>query len=167
MPRGRLIFPFVLVIARLDVEAMVDDPGPGYDDDFREPVAEIGGNSSIPVRREMAVIRLRAQIEPGAFEAMQMTGNGNVPIGSIPIYIHMGELERAGLIDENGRHTIRAGDRLVRIENIRHEVVMTIPDPPGLYFETITSTSFGLGSHRPNLIHATLVDRPQGAEVTV
>lgn len=161
--RGRLIFPFRVFIARVD-PASIADAGPGgedgFDDDFREPTLEQVSGREVPVRRELDSVMLAAQIEPGTFDGMEMLAQGNSPRGDMQISISHRVIEDAGLVDDNGRATLRAGDRLVKIEGDLTRFSYHV-DPP-LYIESTTADSWGLGSGRPNLLVVSLTDRPQG-----
>lgn len=164
--RGRLIFPFVAVLARVD-PAAIEAAGPGgaegFDDDFLEPTNEAVGDAVVPIRRELAELRLRAQIEPGTFVQLRRLLAGFAPEAEMTLTLHMPELEDAGLVGADGWPTLRAGDRLARIEDEDGVTVLEIADPPGIYLDTMTPDSFGLlGSKRPNLLICALTDRPQG-----
>lgn len=82
--RGRLIFPFLAELHRLDTAAMAGPgPGPhasGYDADFREPVLEDSDDGLAEAfRREFPPVRVPCQVEPDAFESLRMTPSGNSP----------------------------------------------------------------------------------------
>lgn len=166
--RGRLIFPFVVVFARLDPSS-IESSGPGgidgFDDDFHEPILEDAAGTSIPVRRELPEIKLRAQIEPGAFAEMRRLLQGFAPKAETTFSLHMPELEDMGLVGPDGWPTLRPGDRIVRIEDRDGGTVVEAHDPPGLYLDQLELDSFGLiGSKRPNLLICSIKDRPQGGE---
>lgn len=161
--RGRLIFPFVIVIARVDPVA-IEAAGPGgfdgFDDDFNEPALEASG----PIRRELAEIKLEAQIEPGTFVELRRLLQGFAPKAEMTMTVHFSELEDLALVGADGLPLLRAGDRIDRIEDMDAVTVLSFPSPPGLYIDTMTPDSFGLlGSRRANLAIFALTDRPQGA----
>jgi len=62
--RGRLIFPFLAELHRLDTEAMAPD----YDPDFKEPVLIDADDDGVaePFRREHPPVRVPCQVEPEA-----------------------------------------------------------------------------------------------------
>jgi hypothetical protein len=169
MPRGRLIFPFLVDIARLDTAATAEDPddtGPlvsGYDDEFREPVMIAPEDSSddAELRRVEVMTTLQAQIGEDQNEAVQMMVTGPSPSSRMTLVFHYRDLERAGMVStETGRPVLRApGDRLHAIRNIRTgAMVELIPARPGLYATEVKSSGFGLGPNR-NLCIVTFEER--------
>lgn len=173
MPRGRLIFPFLVDVARLNTTATRADPdgaGPltsGYDDDFREPVAPApaGGSSAnvSPVRVE-TITQLKAQIEPEEFDRLQMEATGRNPRARMTLIFHYRDLEAAGMVEAvSGRPLLRGpGDRLAAIRNVRTGVLIeTIPAKPGLFATEVKSLGFGLGPRR-NLLLVVFESRDVG-----
>ena len=81
--RGRLIFPFVAELHRLDTQAMAPD----YDEDFQEPVLVDSDDDGVgePFRREHPPMRVPCQVEPEAFEALRMATSGNTPRSSFDL----------------------------------------------------------------------------------
>ena len=75
--RGRLIFPFIAELHRLDTQAMAPD----YDEDFKEPVLVDTDDDGVgePFRREHPPVRVPCQVEPEALEALRMATSGNTP----------------------------------------------------------------------------------------
>ena len=120
--RGRLIFPFLAELHRLDTAAMatVDPDGVGaltggYDPDFKEPVLVDADDDGVaePFRREHPPVRVFCQVEPEAFEALRMATSGNTPRSSFDLVFHFRDLERLGLVDAaSGDALIRPSDRL-------------------------------------------------------
>lgn len=163
--RGRLIFPHTVRIARIDPEA-IEAAGPGgaggMDDDFREPLLEEEESGRVvPVRRELAVVELPAQVEPGEFDAFVEVPGGSSPRGDLQLTLHFRDLEAAGLVGDDGGALLRAGDRLVSVVNPRGgELRLRVP----LYIATTTPDSWGFGGG-PNLLVVTLTDRPEGSPV--
>ena len=103
--RGRLIFPFIAELHRLDTQAMaLGDAGagvpPGYDDDFKEPILVDTDDDGVgePFRREHPPVRVPCQVEPEAFEALRMATSGNTPRSSFDLIFHFRDLERLGLV---------------------------------------------------------------------
>lgn len=167
--RGRLIFPFLVELAQLDTAAIAADPGAGvpvasgYDPDFREPVKVAPAASAqvgVSARKETAPITVRAQIEPDQQERLSMMLSGNSPNSRFGIVLHYKELERAGLLDSNGRPLIRKNDRLVRILTTAGALVEVIPNPPGLFVVEVQSMGFGPGGMR-NLLLLVFEEREQ------
>jgi hypothetical protein len=165
MPRGRLIFPFVVELAQLDTSATAADPdgaGPleaGYDELFREPVKVPGAGQAGTTNRVETLVQFRAQIEPDQEERLEAMLSGESPNSRFAVVAHYRDLERAGLVDATtGRPRIRKRDRLNRILTVRGVLVETIPDPPGLYVTEVQSRGFGLGTRR-NLLLVVFEDR--------
>lgn len=169
MPRGRLIFPFLVDIARLDTAATAADPddaGPltsGYDDDFREPamVAPASSSADAELNRKEVVTTFKAQIGQDQNEALQMMVTGLSPSNRMTLVFHYRDLERAGMVSlTTGRPVLRApGDRLHAIRNIRTGALITeFPPRPGLYATEVKDSGFGLGTNR-NLCIVTFEER--------
>lgn len=172
MPRGRLIFPFLVDIAQLDTAATAADPdaaGPlvsGYDGDFREPVAvaPLSSSAIAEPRRVETIVQLKAQIENEEQERMQMMITGRSPNGRLALVFHYADLEAAGMVSsETGRPLLRApGDRLVAIRNVHTgELIEAIPAKPGLFAVEVRSIGFGLGTFR-NLLMMIFEERDLG-----
>lgn len=172
--RGRLIFPFLAEIARLDTAATAshDPAGPqesGYDPDFKETVLEDTDSDGLgtDVRKEMEPVRIPAQVEVQAFEALQESFSGNMPDADITLVFHFDDLERLGLVDPStGEPLIRPNDRLVAIFDKQGSLVQEVRTPPGLYATEVKPTGFGLG-HARNLLLVSFNDREQGARRVV
>ena len=171
MPRGRLIFPFIVELAQLDTEAMAADPdgaGPlesGYDPDFREPVIIQENDEDVigeGLRKERC-FRFKAQIQDKEMEALRQVVGGTSPDSAITLVMHFKDLEKVGLIDDLGRATIRVNDRLTKIFKKTGKLIEVIPDPPGLYVVSVTSAGFGLGPSR-NLLKVKFQEREQGIQ---
>lgn len=176
MPRGRLIFPFLCDVARLDTAATAADPdagGPlveGYDDEFREPVivppAATQGSARGVVRRVESVVRCEAQIEDDQYEKLEMVATGRTAESSVILVFHFADLERRGLVDTvTGEALIRINDRLDSIYTRRGVLVQSVRNPPGLFCVEAKPRSFGLdlsSSHR-NLLVCTFEARATGA----
>ncbi len=167
--RGRLIFPFLAEIARLDTAATAahDPPGPqdsGYDPDFKETVLDDPGGEGIgvDVRKEMEPVFLPAQVEVQVFEALQQAFSGSMPDSDITLVMHFRDLERMGLVNpDTGEPEIRPNDRLVAIHGRDGNLVQAVRTPPGLYVSEVKPAGFGLG-HRRNLLLVSFRDREQG-----
>ncbi len=181
MPRGKLIFPFLAEIARLDTQATAADPdgsGPltsGYDIDFREP-RKIPNLTAVPdptpdstdARAESTPIEVKVQIEPGFFEALDQLFAGTSPDSKMGLIAHYKNLEADGLVDAaTGEPLIRTNDRLVSIKRLNGDLVRTIRNPPGLFVSEVRDIGQGLGlggsgSHR-NLLMLMFEERVQAA----
>ncbi len=172
--RGRLIFPFLAELHRLDSQALAttdpDGAGPltgGYDADFKEPVLIDADDDGVaePLRREHAPVRVPCQVEPEAFESLRMVSSGNTPRSNIELVFHFRDLERLGLVDTTtGDALIRPSDRLGALYDVAGHLVQAIRTPPGLYVTESRPSGFGLHRQRPqrNLLVVTFQDRPAG-----
>lgn len=173
--RGRLIFPFVAELHRLDTHAMAttdpDADGPhtsGYDPDFKEPVRidEDDDGVGAAVRVEHTAVRVPCQVEPQVFELLRMDASGNAGRSDIDLVFHFTDLERLGLVDEaSGDALIRPSDRLGAIYDTAGALVQEIRTPPGLFVKEARPMGFGLDRARPrrNLLLVSFHDRRQAA----
>lgn len=162
--RGRLIFPFLAELHRLDTVAMATR-APGYDDDFKEPALldSDGDGVGDAYRRERPPVRVPCQVEPETLEALRMTPSGNTPQSSLQLVFHFRDLERLGLVDDlTGEALIRVGDRLGGLFDTEGQLVWAVRCPPGLYVTEVRHAGFGLFRRRPrrNLLVVSLTDRP-------
>ena len=175
MPRGRLVFPFLIDIAQLDTAATAADPdgvGPatsGYDDDFREPiVVPPSDDSSEPgdVHRVETIVQLLAQVESDQQGEIVMMLAGKSSNSSRTLIFHFADLERIGMVEVGtGQPKLRApGDRLAAIRNHRTgELIEEIPRVPGWFATEIRSIGFGLGPSR-NLLLVRFEERSASIE---
>lgn len=181
MPRGRLIFPMLAELARLDTQATAADPDgageltTGYDVDFREP-RKIANLSVVPdptptstdARAESSLISFKVQVEPGFFESLVQLAAGVSPDSKMILIAHYKDLEAASLVDvTNGEPLIRNNARLVAIRRLNGDLVRTIRNPPGLFVTEVRDIGHGLGigssgSHR-NLLMLMFEERVQAA----
>lgn len=153
--RGRLICPLVVELARLDTDAT--RAAGGYDTTFKTMKPGVA-------RRELPVVRLRAQVEMGKWEGQNQTQAGNVPDSRLTLAFHFRDLEAAGLVDlATGDAKIRVGDRLVAIYDrtgtVKDATVKTANG--GLYATEVQHAGLGLGGRR-NLLVVVFDERPQG-----
>ena len=158
--RGRLIFPFLAELRRLDTAAMAatDPDGAvpltcGFDPDFKEPalVDRDGNGIAERERIELPAIRVPCQVEPRVFEDLRMLGSGDSPRSDISLVFHYKDLERLCLVDLNtGKSLIRPNDRLAGLYDLGGMLVQTIRTPPGLYVTQAQPRGFGLGRSRPH-----------------
>lgn len=164
--RGRIIFPFLAELYRLDTIAM-STQAPGYDDDFQEPALldADGDGVADAFRREHPPIRVPCQVEPETLDALRMTPSGNTPASSLDLVVHFRDLERLGLVDvTTGEALIRTSDRLGGLFDIEGQLVWAVRTPPGLYVTEARHAGFGLFRRRPrrNLLVVSFSDRPAG-----
>lgn len=169
--RGRLIFPFLAEICRLDTAAMAGLAASGagsrdsaYDPDFKEAVLVDADQDGIaePLRREFPPVRTLCQIEPETLDALRMLDAGNAPRSRLLLVFHFRDLERMGLVDvSTGEALIHPSDRLSAIYELSGKLVQAIRTPPGLYVTESRPIGFGLHRARParNLLLVTFEDR--------
>lgn len=168
MPRGRLIFPFLVELGLLDTAATAADPdgaGPlasGYDDEFREPVSlATSGSKPGVIHRVEVVQQFYAQIEDDVGDLVDMRASGNSPMNAIGLVFHYADLEAAGAVQmHSGKATIKApGARLIAVRNPRtRQVIERYDSPPGYWATQAKSMGFGLGPFR-NLLFVLFEDR--------
>ncbi|MEO1339309.1 MAG: hypothetical protein AAFV29_26960 [Myxococcota bacterium] len=164
--RGRLIFPFIAEVFRLDAEAMAQSRG--YDLDFKEPIGIDTNNDGIGelVRREHPPVRLPCQVEPKTFEEQRVLAAGHSPRARIELIFHFRDLERRALIDiDTGAPLIRPIDRLGALYDKSGNLVQHVRTPPGLYMTEVRPMGFGLNrAHsQRNLLFVVFEDRQQAA----
>jgi hypothetical protein len=172
--RGRLIWPFVARIARLDPTAtdaavVIAGEDVGWDEDFREArqVQAAGIQQGLSARRELEPLDLEGQIEDQAWEQLRMMRTGNADQNEVVLVFHYAKLELLGLIDAStGTATApRVGDRLVSIHrSVDLSLVQTVPTPPGLYCTEAQPRSHGLSGLERNLLVCTFRERSTSAE---
>lgn len=160
--RGRLIQIFRATFARLDTEAT--ELAGRYDEDFREirRVDTDGDGIGDDGRVEHAEETIDCQLGSRTLEALRMAALGNVPQSDMILWLHIPDLETAGLIDSSTRHClINVGTRLVRIENRLGELELEVPSEPGLFVTESRLSGPGLGMVYPeaNLYRLTLRER--------
>ena len=158
--RGRLIFPFLAELRRLDTAAMAagdpDGPGPlasGFDLDFKEPalVDRNGDGVAERERVELPPIRVPCQVEPKVFEDLRLLTSGDSPRSDLSLVFHFRDLERLGLVDAaTGDALIRPNDRLAGLYDLGGLLVQAIRTPPGLFVTQAQPRGFGLGRGRPH-----------------
>jgi hypothetical protein len=137
------------------------------DPDFREPIGLDADGDGIGevVRRELPPVFVPCQVEPQTFEQLRMLPSGRAPRTTLDLVLHFRDLERLGLVDQDGRARIGPGDRLAGIFTMHGEPVLAVQTPPGLFVTEARPAGFGLGAGRPrrNLLLVTFSDRAAGA----
>lgn len=101
-------------------------------------------------RKEGTAIQIKAQIEPEQFERMQAMLSGDSPDSFFRVIMHYKDLRQQGLVDGQGRPTIKKNDRLIRILDLKGNLVETFPNPPGMYVRQVMSRGWGLGGSNPS-----------------
>lgn len=153
-----LIFPVKVDVARLDTAATALDPagsglaGPGYDDEFREPVVvpptDPDSSERGELRRVESVVQLSAQFEDESFAELEMYATGRSPRALVRCVFHFAELDSLGLLDTDGLPLLRVNDRLSAVYKPDGTLIQTIPAYPGLFCTEAQPRSYGLGGER-------------------
>lgn len=158
--RGRLVFPVIAELRRLDAAAMTA-ASPAVDPDFDEPHRAAPGAL---VRVELPPLRLPCQVESGLERALAPSAAGDVPRFRIALVFHFRDLERADLVEPlTGVARLAVGDRLAALYDQQGALVEMFPNPPGYFATAATPLSYGLGANpRANLLLVEFADRPQG-----
>jgi hypothetical protein len=163
--RGRLIFPFLAEIFRLDTLATASSDPSGFDPDFKEArvLDRTGDGIGERIRNELPPIKVPCQVEPKTFEELAMFASGNSPRANINLVFHFKDLERMGMVDANGEAMIRPGDRLGAIYTKADVLVQTIRNP--MYAIDARPMGFGLHMANPsrNLLFVTFDSRQQAS----
>ena len=158
--RGRLIFPFLLEIAQLDLAAT---EAAGYDPEFKEPaILPTTDRLGESAREEATMIYVKGSLHsPQSSFALNESATGNLSRVDLLVLFHFADLEDAGLVEATtGTAKIKVGDRLNAIYTLDGELIQKFPDPPGVYVER-ASPLFGLGSSR-NLLEVSFQSNDQG-----
>lgn len=170
--RGRLIWPFLADIRRLDTSATAANTGgvpgvsSGYDPDYREPVKLPGtgdGGPGIAARVEYPSLCIPCQVEIGSFDRRTQSSSGNIPKGRVTCVFHFRDLEEMGLVETaTGAPVLRVSDRLAGIYTRDDELVQTHDEVP-LFASEVQPSGFGLRGHLRNLLIIHFDPRDQGA----
>ena len=157
------INPMMAVLKQFDTVA--GDAAGAFDDELDEPVLTDGdgdGVGEMPSAIYSAEIKVPGQLESSALEALTMASGGNLPTSSILVSFSRGRLEGLGLMNADGRPKIKPGDRWVRLEDMRENVMWTFDRPDeGLVCEEIRLEDAFLGG-RSNWFLATFNSRKEG-----
>ena len=162
--RGRLIFPQLAVIARLNTNKTRanDPPGSvdeGYDDVFREPRNFTNAGERDNTRVD-DTLTIPCQIEDFQFRELRQLHAGNNPNTRYNLIFHFRDLEKRGLVDPStGKPLVGTNDRLVEVRDICTK--QTIQKFENMYF-TEARPGFGIGSGR-NLLILKVEERETGA----
>jgi len=164
--RGRLIFPFLAELRRLDTHAMSTQT-PGYDEDFKEPALldTDGDGAGDAYRQAHAPARVPRRAGPLNCETRPRLDGGVSPAASIGLASMVKDLEQRGLVDaSSGEALIRNSDRLSGLFDTEGTLVWSVRTPPGLYVTEARPAGFGLFRRRPrrNLLIVSFADRPAG-----
>lgn len=166
--RGRLIFPVVCEVARIDVETT--RTASGFDDVLGQP--RRASTSGLPEkgtpRGDLATayflpVRLLGQIENGLAKLTTyqqgMAQTGNQPKFKVQVVYHYDQLEQGGLVASDGHVKMRSGDRLLAAYTLAGTKICDFEDA---YATRIDDTSFGLSAQTRNLCIVTYESRVKG-----
>ncbi len=155
--RGRLIFPQLARLGRVDLSGIA---GPqtsgedsGFDPVFREPIRlQNGTQEGESARRELEPLDMKCQVEDEVWEQVQMLATGNSPLTRLTLIFHYRDLEEQGLVDaETGEQLApRVGDRLISMHKTDSTLIRLAP--PRLYCIQAVDRSFGLSGGGRNLL---------------
>lgn len=155
--RGRLINKFVAVIMRLDTAATAAVIGGGYDKEFDAVIpVDDGSQLGLTSRREMAELRLNAQLDRKSWGEQMQTRGGRQIAADIVLVFHWPDLENAGLIGTDGEPLLKKGDRIAKIETVMGTVEATFDYPPGMFITDFERAGHGqapFGNPRTNLLY--------------
>lgn len=166
--RGRLIQPFLIELRQLDLAGTAADPdgaGPldsGFDPDFKEPV-RVGGVTN---RVEFEAIKVPCQVEEETPEQLLQRQAGNDPDYRLGIVFHFADLERLGLVTDDGIAKIHVNDRATAIYSSNGELAMRLDTEgpqSGLFCIKAEPRSFGLSGGKRNLLVCTFARRRKTA----
>lgn len=151
--RGRLIWPFIAEVAKLNTVATSVNGAPlatGYDHDFKEPVKKADGTTS---RSYDPGIQLPVQVETEGdpFDALVMRNTGDDGDTELKLVFHFRDLEDRGLVDIKGRATITKGDKLIRVTDRDGEEIDNYEER-NLVVTEVQPRSAGLSGHRRNIL---------------
>ncbi len=171
MYRGRLIFPFLIELAQLDIPGTLADPDgagartSGYDPIFREPVVLPSSDKiGTSARAEKTLIKVPGQFgSTDAFADLQEAATGNLSTIEFTILFHFRDLESLGLVETTtGNAKIKIGDRLNAVYDYKAgTLIQTVPNPPGA-FVVKARPLFGLHMRR-NLLEVHFRSRDPGS----
>lgn len=158
--RGRLIFPLLADVYRLDLAAI--NAAGSFDTVYKEikltPTSDGIGSS---LRLEMAVVQIPVQFEPGSLRRLHEVANGDLSTGRVIGVMHFVDLEALSLVHSTtGVSLIKKGDRLGALRKLDGTLIETIENPPGL-FVTEAMPITALSGDR-NLLQITFMSREAG-----
>lgn len=172
--RGRLIRPCMAEIAQIDtLQTSLPQPdvdntvSSGYHSNFGEPrviptsTNSAGSPRGAPARKE-TLIRCPVQWEQENFGLMQQWGDGNSPAQNVTLVFHFADLERLGLVNDDGSAKINKNDRLCAIYHIPSNKLIqrfSTERGTGMYVIEAAIDSIGLRGSFRNLLIVQLEDR--------
>lgn len=151
MGSGRAIHYHFAEIFQLNTVAIAayDPPGAattGYDPTFRTPVLVDGGDRIGTVKRlEKTAVQVKVTFTDQVFEALRMSGTGNMPDTKVQMMVMLRDAARVGLVDDDGNCTIRVNDRVGRLLDRFGRTVLTF-DRPNLFVSQVS----------PGIVHSTM-----------
>lgn len=158
--RGRLIFPILAEIYRLDLE--ITNSLGGFDTVYREiKLVPSDDRLGASARVEMPPIMIPIQFEPSAVRKLHMMSSGDSSQGRVVGAMHFQSLEDMDLVSSTtGQALIKKGDRLGGLYRTDGALIETITNPPGA-FVTDATPEAGLSGYR-NLLLVTFESRDEG-----
>lgn len=159
--RGRLIFPFTIELAQLDLAATA---AAGYDPIYKETKLAASADRLGTSTRAETLVQVPGQFsDHNQFLNAVAANTGNLAQVDLVVLFHFRDLERLALVEaETGLAKIKTGDRLNAIYDVKTgEVIQVLRNPPGA-FVVAAKPLFGLGNKR-NLLEVTFRSRDQGA----
>lgn len=177
--RGRLIWPIVFEFAVLDTLATslpaADNDAPGGTSDGYHPVFRetrlvpptnqdtAAGSPRGKSTRKEKIVKCEGQWEVENFDFQQQFASGPTPKHRIGAVLHYRDLERRGLLDDDGKAMIKVNDRLCAVYEKRSgKLIQRFKEPPlgtGLYVTEAEPMSMGLSGLKRNILLLTLEDR--------
>ena len=166
--RGRLLWPMVLHISRLDTASTESntlgnaDLVAGYDRIFREPVTDEEGNDSRVYMGPVAVCAQVNSSQKGYARKIKQLPGGRELQYNIRTVLHYQELETRGLLTPSGDCIFQPSDRLDAIYNKAGELLKDFSCNP-LFICHVRDAGWGLSGLTRNLVEIYWSDRRHGA----
>lgn len=159
------LFRFDVVLGVLDTQATADSPG--YATHTKEPIVEYDPAGNRIARRGEQEVRVRCLVETGTFDQPVRTPLGLDGNSSLKLVFRAQHLREAGLLDDDGKCTIKFGARL---KQVYHRGSGRMQDDyeqldaagnviGGIYITEVVPSDYGFNGER-DLFVATLSDRP-------
>lgn len=171
--RVPLLFPSLLVVARLDIAgtARVDPDGAGpvtegYDPDLREPIAytDAAGSRATTVRY-MPPVQIPCQVEIKTFEELRQVFQGDAPVTTMVFVLHNSDLVRMGLLKYSmgcsigGNLSLKTNDKITSVL-CKRKRISNIDMKEDLYIYRIDPGSWGMGPTGTDLKIVYTTNRP-------